>query len=95
MNSLLQALSGCPLYMDYVSNLAENYLTSGDVLLAEFILVLLQLKDSDSDVDPTTLYQLLCKDGEFTRNNEECDSHELNLFMQDKLISLVSKSLRV
>ena len=25
---------------------------------------------------------------------EECDSHELNLFMQDKLVSLVSKSLR-
>lgn len=25
---------------------------------------------------------------------EECDSHELNLFMQDKLISFVSKSVR-
>jgi hypothetical protein len=25
---------------------------------------------------------------------EECDSHELNIFLQDKLISLVPKSVR-
>lgn len=27
--------------------------------------------------------------------NEECDAHELNLFLQDKLISLVPKNLRL
>lgn len=80
--------------MSYVSNLAESQLITGDVLLEEFILILLQLKDNDIDIDPTNLYHLLCSDGEFARMYEECDSHELNLFMQDKLISLVSKSLR-
>jgi hypothetical protein len=42
--------------MDYVSNLAQNHLTSGDVLLQEFILVMIQLKENDSDVDPANLY---------------------------------------
>ena len=37
---------------------------------------------------------MLCEDGEFTRLYEECDAHELNLFLQDKLISLVPKSVR-
>jgi len=48
----------------------------------------------DQDANPEMLYHLICQDGEFTRMNEECDAHELNLFMQDKLISLVPKNLR-
>ena len=67
--------------MSYVSNLASNHLMTGDDLLSEYILVLLQLQDNDPDVDPSNLYQVLCQDGEFTQMFEECDSHELNLFM--------------
>jgi hypothetical protein len=55
---------------------------------------MLELQAKDSDADPQHLYQMLCEDGEFTRMYEECDSHELNLFLQDKLMELVPKSVR-
>lgn len=57
-------------------------------------MILLELQAKDSDADPNHLYQMLCEDGEFTRMFEECDAHELNLFLQDKLMELVPKSVR-
>ena len=94
MNSLIQALSGCPQYVEYCESIIKNNIienvqanddeaTSGaSEILFEFIKVLLQLKENDTDLnDCGKLHELIGEDNEFMRFNEQADAHELNVFL--------------
>lgn len=117
MNSLIQALSGCPQYVEYCESIVKNQVIenilsqrdhseenqddkaakierANDILHA-FILVLLQVCYNDEDAKQIyRLHQLISEDNEYMRFNEQADAHELNMFLQDHLISLVPKRLR-
>ena len=84
MNSLFQALSGCPQYVKYCESIYQNKIieniqclekddeaTKAYDLIYEFILVLLQLKENDPDLKHCgRLHQLISEDNEFMRMNE-------------------------
>lgn len=103
LNSLLQALSGSTHYLQFTQNIVENQLiklgndeedeTCNDILY-HFIVLLLQLSYHDQDADPNDLYQLICGDTRLFRIFEQCDAHELNLYIQDKLITHIPLSAR-
>lgn len=65
MNSLLQALSGCPQYVEYCEGIIKNRVIEtlnnrkkhdeAIVVLKEFIFLLLQLKENDRAANPRAL----------------------------------------
>lgn len=101
MNSLLQALSGSCGYLEFAQTIVKKkYIklsedgeneTCSDILY-HFIVLLLQLCYNDQDANPEGLYSMICKDSALFQMNEQCDTHELNLYIQDKLINLITNA---
>jgi hypothetical protein len=90
LNSLLQALSGSTHYMKFAQNIIKNDLIklSSDEedetcneILYHFIKVLLQLCYNVPTADAYDLYNLICSDTRLFRIYEQCDAHELNLYI--------------
>lgn len=65
MNSLIQALSGCPSYLKYIESVFNQGLLNGKdeqnlEIINQFILIVMQVYHHDQDSDPRELYRVLC-----------------------------------
>ena len=72
MNSLLQALTGCPLFMEYANKLWTTItpdMTDHDsIIVFRLLAVLISMSKGLPDVVPTDLYDIMCED--FTTHHE-------------------------
>ena len=73
MNSLLQSLSGSPLFMEYARKLWVNLsLLASDndsILIFRLLDLLMDLSKGKTNIMPSDFYNSMCE--EFTRLNEE------------------------
>ncbi|CDW82058.1 oxysterol binding family protein [Stylonychia lemnae] len=96
MNSLLQALTGCKLFMDYVRKLWKNITPinsdNDSIIVFKLLVLLLDLSRGNSEVVPDDLYQMMCEN--FTTHSEQMDSHELLIYLQERITKIAAMHLR-
>ena len=96
MNALLQSLTGCKLFMDYVKKLEKHICIdckeSDDIIVQCLIRTLLDLARGIADQNPQRMYHVMCE--EFTAMYEQQDSHEFLFYLQDKITRITAKHIR-
>jgi len=96
MNALLQSLTGCKMFMDYVKRLhlrvVVDHADKDDMIVDSLARVLMGLRKGVVESNPSIMYHIMCE--EFTSMHEQQDSHEFMFYLQDKITRITAKLIR-